>query len=98
MTQDRLEVLIVGAGFAGASTAFHLSQVFRGSIGVIERESVPGAHASGHNASLILPFLFNTVNFASPLPTSFAIMVLVYAYIKYDYFSLENLVKGTQRT
>jgi hypothetical protein len=43
-----------------------------------------------YNASLILPFLFRTVNFASPLPTSFAIMVLVYAYTKYNYFSLEK--------
>jgi hypothetical protein len=43
-----------------------------------------------YNASLILPFLFRTVNFASPLPTSFAVMILAYAYIKYNYFSLEN--------
>jgi hypothetical protein len=44
-----------------------------------------------YNASLILPFLFQTVNFASPLPTTFAVMVLTYAFLKYNYFSLEPL-------
>ena len=50
----KTDVLIVGAGLAGASTAYHLSQSFSGSILVVERESIPGAHASGRNASLIL--------------------------------------------
>jgi D-arginine dehydrogenase len=54
MRLEKFDVLIVGAGFAGAATAFHLSRVFRGSILIIEREEVPGAHASGRNASLIL--------------------------------------------
>jgi glycine/D-amino acid oxidase-like deaminating enzyme len=45
--------LIIGGGFAGASTAFHLSEVHRGSILVIDREKVPGVHASGRNAGLI---------------------------------------------
>ena len=47
------DVLIIGGGFAGASTAFHLSEVYRGSILVIDREKVPGVHASGRNAGLI---------------------------------------------
>ena len=50
----KTHVLIVGAGFAGASTAFHLSQGLSESILVIEKEEIPGFHASGRNASLVL--------------------------------------------
>ena len=50
----KTDILIVGAGFAGASTAFHLSQSFEGSILVIDKEEVSGFHASGRNASLVL--------------------------------------------
>ncbi|MEE2823079.1 MAG: FAD-dependent oxidoreductase [Acidobacteriota bacterium] len=48
------DILIVGAGFAGTSTAFHLSQNLSESILVIEKEKIPGVHASGRNASLVL--------------------------------------------
>ena len=54
MPPEKFDVVIVGAGFAGAATAFHLSEQFQGSMLVIEREEVPGVHASGRNASLIL--------------------------------------------
>ena len=50
----KTDVLIVGAGFAGAATAFHLSQHFSGSILLIDKEECPGFHASGRNASLVL--------------------------------------------
>ncbi|MDA2934417.1 FAD-binding oxidoreductase [Acidobacteria bacterium AH-259-D05] len=50
----KTDILIVGAGFAGASTAFHLSQRLSESILVIEKEAIPGFHASGRNASLVL--------------------------------------------
>lgn len=50
----KTDVVIVGAGFAGASTAYHLSQSFQGSILMIEKEEVPGFHASGRNAALVL--------------------------------------------
>lgn len=50
----KTDILIVGAGFAGASTAFHLSSSFEGSILLIDKEKLPGFHASGRNASLVL--------------------------------------------
>jgi hypothetical protein len=42
-----------------------------------------------YSSVMFLPFLFNAVNFASPLPMTFAVIVLVYAYIKYGYFIIE---------
>ncbi len=50
--ETRVDVLIVGAGFAGAATAYHLSQSSGGTIAVLEKEETPGVHASGRNASL----------------------------------------------
>ena len=49
---ETAEVVIIGAGFAGASTAYQL--VSRGvrDILLLEREPVPGMHASGRNAAL----------------------------------------------
>ncbi|GIW45229.1 MAG: FAD-dependent catabolic D-arginine dehydrogenase DauA [Candidatus Binatia bacterium] len=46
------DIVIVGAGFAGAATAFHLARRGAGKIVVLEREAVPGYHASGRNAAL----------------------------------------------
>jgi D-arginine dehydrogenase len=46
------DVVIIGAGFAGAATAYHL--VARGArdVLVLEREAIAGVHASGRNAAL----------------------------------------------
>jgi D-arginine dehydrogenase len=54
---ETAEVVIIGAGFAGASTAYHL--VSRGvrDILLLEREPVPGVHASGRNAALAFQVL-----------------------------------------
>jgi len=46
------DVVIVGAGFAGAATAYFLSQRGAGHIVLLEREKIPGKHASGKNAAL----------------------------------------------
>ena len=43
---------IIGAGFAGAATAYHLSRCGGEGIVVLEREAVCGLHASGRNAAL----------------------------------------------
>jgi len=47
------DVVIVGAGLAGASTAFHLAARGVRDIVLLEREAAPGVHASGKNAGLV---------------------------------------------
>jgi hypothetical protein len=46
-----------------------------------------------YSASLVLPFLFGTVNFASPLPTTFAVLILAYTYIRYNYFTTRHYLE-----
>ncbi|MHC4953206.1 MAG: NAD(P)/FAD-dependent oxidoreductase [Planctomycetota bacterium] len=45
--------LIIGAGFAGIATAYHLARRGARDIVVVEREAGPGMHASGRNAGLL---------------------------------------------
>jgi D-arginine dehydrogenase len=47
------DYLIIGAGFAGASTGYHLTR--RGITGILllEQEAIPGFHSSGRNAAMI---------------------------------------------
>ncbi len=53
------DFLIVGAGLAGATTAFHLHRLACAAsippprVIIVEKESVPGAHSSGRNAALV---------------------------------------------
>ena len=61
------DVVIIGAGFAGASTAYHLARRGVGNVVVLEREAVPGVHASGRNAALAFTIL------SDPAETSLAI-------------------------
>jgi len=46
------QVVIVGAGFAGAATAAALGRLGWGPGLILEREPIPGAHSSGRNAAL----------------------------------------------
>jgi D-arginine dehydrogenase len=47
-------LVIIGGGFAGASTAYHLARRHAAAgVVILEREPVCGAHASGKNAALL---------------------------------------------
>jgi len=45
--------IIIGAGFAGAATAYCLSRRGVADILMLEQESIPGFHSSGRNAAMI---------------------------------------------
>ena len=45
--------VIIGAGFAGAATAYHLTRRGAREIILIEQERQPGVHSSGRNAAMI---------------------------------------------
>ena len=47
------EYLIVGAGFAGAATAYHLTRRGSADVLILEQETIPGFHSSGRNAAMI---------------------------------------------
>src|SRR5574342_173071 len=47
------EHVIIGAGFAGVATAYHLMRRGRTDILILERETIPGFHSSGRNAAMI---------------------------------------------
>jgi len=48
-----VETVIIGAGFAGLSTAYHLSKRGQKSVLVIEQDKKLGGHSSGRNAGMI---------------------------------------------
>src|SRR5215470_17535096 len=47
------EYLVVGAGFAGAATAYHLTRRGSADVLILEQETIPGFHSSGRNAAMI---------------------------------------------
>lgn len=47
------DVVIIGAGLAGAATAWHLRRAGIQRIVVLEREAVAGVHSSGRNAAML---------------------------------------------
>lgn len=47
---QQFDVIIVGAGIAGASTGFFLSESCR--VVLLEREDQPGYHSTGRSAAL----------------------------------------------
>jgi len=52
MVLESAEILIIGGGVAGLSTAFHLARAGQKGIMLVEREQQPGFYASGHNAGI----------------------------------------------
>jgi D-arginine dehydrogenase len=50
---DVFDYVIIGAGFAGAATAYHLSRRGARSILILEQEAIPGFHSSGRNAAMV---------------------------------------------
>lgn len=53
MPAQETDILIIGAGFAGAATAFHLRDRHLGRVVIVEQEASPGVHSSGRNAAII---------------------------------------------
>jgi len=53
MAEVSTNILIVGAGLAGASTAYHLQRSSDLRVLIVEQESVAGVHSSGRNAALL---------------------------------------------
>ncbi len=49
---ERWDILVVGSGIAGLSTAFHLANAHGRRILLVDREILPGFYASGHNAGI----------------------------------------------
>jgi D-arginine dehydrogenase len=47
------DYVIIGAGFAGAATAYHLTRRGVTNILLLEQEAIPGFHSSGRNAAMI---------------------------------------------
>lgn len=52
-------VCIIGAGFAGAATAYFLTRAGVRDVVILEQEAQPGAHASGNNAAMARQFVLD---------------------------------------
>jgi D-arginine dehydrogenase len=50
---NTFDFVIIGAGFAGAATAYQLTRRGATKILLLEQESIPGFHSSGRNAAML---------------------------------------------
>jgi D-arginine dehydrogenase len=57
---SKKQIVIIGAGFAGVSTAWWLIQKGFQNITILEKEELPGMHSSGLNAGLARQLTFNS--------------------------------------
>ena len=53
MAGRQTDILIVGAGIAGAATAYHLARSSSLGVLLVEKEDTPGVHTTGRNAALV---------------------------------------------
>lgn len=52
-TKSSADYIVIGAGFAGAATAYHLACRGARNVCILEQEAVAGVHSSGRNASFV---------------------------------------------
>lgn len=74
------EAVVIGAGFAGAATAYHLVRLGIRDVVILEAERLPGTHSSGRNAAMArflvmkpdhLPLAMEGIGFMHRPPASF---------------------------
>ena len=59
MSRTNARYVILGAGFAGASVAYHLLKKGAKDVLLLEQEPLPGQHSSGRNAGMIRQTIFD---------------------------------------
>jgi D-arginine dehydrogenase len=59
MTDKSFDVVVIGAGIAGASVAAELARTHR--VAIVEREALPGYHSTGRSAALFSEIYGNSV-------------------------------------
>jgi D-arginine dehydrogenase len=82
MGEIEADIVIVGAGLAGAATAYHLGLLSSPHVVIVEKESTPGEHSSGRNAAVIREYTGDEA--VQPLATEGAAALREGALAQYD--------------